>query len=74
MPNDIIAQFIELFCGVDDFCLVFEPEFNKQLLEDGTRKRMRKSRLSLSEVMTIIIWFHRSGYRTFKEKKPSLNI
>jgi hypothetical protein len=67
MNNDIIAQFIELFCGVDDFCLEFEPEFNKQLLEDGTRKRMRTSKLSLSEVMTIIIWFHQSGYRTFKD-------
>ena len=67
MTDDIIAQFIELFCGVDDFCLEFEPEFNKQQLEDGTRKRIRKSKLSLSEVMTIIIWFHRSGYRTFKD-------
>jgi hypothetical protein len=47
--------------------LAFEPEYNKKLLEDGTRKRMRKSKLSLSEVMTIIIWFHMSGYRTFKD-------
>ena len=67
MTDDIITQFIELFCDVDDFCLEFEPEFNKRLLEDGTRKRIRKSKLCLSEVMTIIIWFHRSGYRTFKD-------
>jgi hypothetical protein len=45
----------------------FELAYNKRLLEDGTRKRMRKSTLCLSEVMTIIIWFHRSGYRTFKD-------
>ena len=63
MNTDIIA----LFCDVDDFCLIFEPEYNKKLLEDGTRKRIRRSRLSLSEVMTIIIWFHISGYRTFKD-------
>jgi hypothetical protein len=67
MTDDIITQFIELFDSVDDFCLEFEPEFNKKLLEDGIRKRIRKSKLSLSEVMTIIIWFHRSGYRTFKD-------
>jgi len=63
MSSDIIA----LFCDVDDFCLVFEPEYNKRQLEDGTRKRIRKSKLCLSEVMTIIIWFHISGYRTFKD-------
>jgi hypothetical protein len=67
MTDDIMMQFIELFCPVDDFCLEFEPEYNKRLLEDGTRKRIRKSRLCLSEIMTIIIWFHRSGYRTFKD-------
>ena len=67
MTDRIIAQFIGLFINVDDFCLAFEPEYNKRLLEDGTRKRIRKSRLSLSEVMTIIIWFHMSGYRTFKD-------
>jgi len=67
MTDSIIAQFIGIFINVDDFCLAFEPEYNKRLLEDGTRKRIRKSRLSLSEVMTIIIWFHMSGYRTFKD-------
>lgn len=56
-----------LFCDVDDFRLGFEPEYNKRLLEDGIRKRIRESRLNLSEVMTITIWFHMSGYRTFKD-------
>ena len=67
MTDSIIAQFIGFFINVDDFCLAFEPEYNKRLLEDGTRKRIRKSTLSLSEIMTIIIWFHMSGYRTFKD-------
>jgi hypothetical protein len=35
MTEDIIAQFIDLFINVDDFCLAFEPEYNKRLLEDG---------------------------------------
>ena len=63
MDNDIIS----LFCDIDDFCIVFEPQFNRWLLQDGSKKRIRKSNLILSEVMTITIWFHASGYRTFKD-------
>jgi len=36
------------------------------MLESGDRKRERSSRLSLSEVITIIIVFQCSGYRTLK--------
>lgn len=57
---------IELFCAVDDFCQEFEPKWKQSQLESGLRKRKRKSRLTLSEVMTIVIHFHQSNYRTFK--------
>jgi hypothetical protein len=60
-------NIITIFCEVDDFCLEFEPEFNKKLIEDGTKKRNRESTLCLSEVMTITICFHSSAYRTFKD-------
>lgn len=63
MNNDIVA----LFCDTDDFCQGFEPQFKKHLLQDGTIKRQKKGSLCLSEVMTIIVWFHQSGYRTFKD-------
>lgn len=63
MNNDIVS----LFCEIDDFCQVFEPELNRRLLEEGSRKRMRNQILCLSEVMTIIVWFHSSAYRTFKD-------
>ena len=56
----------ELFCDVDDFCQQFEPHWERYLLASGLRQRRRKPRLSLSEVMTIMIHFHQSGYRTFK--------
>ncbi|QBQ56598.1 IS982 family transposase [Nitrosococcus wardiae] len=55
-----------VFCEVDDFCQAFEPQWNQQLLHSDERKRRKTSNLSLSEVMTIIIAFHRSNYRTFK--------
>ena len=61
---------IALFCSVDDFCRQFEPELQRILLErDRLFKRWwttRESRLSLSEIMTITIFFHSFGYRTFK--------
>lgn len=54
-----------LFCDLDDFCIEFEPEWNKQLIAN-TSKTVAKSRLTLSETMTIIVYFHQSAYRDFK--------
>ncbi len=56
----------ELFCDVDDFCQLFLPVWHRQLLTSGERKRRRASRLTLSEIMTILIYFHQSQYRNFK--------
>ncbi len=55
-----------IFCDMDDFCQSFEPELNKFLLESDCKHRIRACRLSLSEIMTIVVQFHRSGYRYFK--------
>jgi len=63
MNNDILP----LFSDLDDFCQSFEPTFKTKLLESGTRQRQRKSTLALSEVLTIIVCFQLSKYRTFKD-------
>ena len=63
MNNDILP----LFSSLDDFCLSFEPTYKTKLLESGTRRRHRKASLALSEVLTIIVWFQQSSYRTFKD-------
>jgi hypothetical protein len=55
-----------LFCDVDDFCLVFEPEWQKKLLNHGGIKRRRAKNLCLSEIMTILIAFHSCHYRNFQ--------
>lgn len=60
-------SLLELFCTVDDFCLAFAPQWEQTLLGNGLRQRQRETKLSLSERMTIIIHFHQSGYRTFKD-------
>lgn len=57
----------EIFYDVDNFCKVFESCLEKRLLETGTVKRVKKPRLTMSEVMTIVIYFHFSKYRTFKD-------
>lgn len=55
-----------LFCDIDDFCQEYVPEWKKELIESGEKKRDKECSLSLSEIMTIIIAFHQSNYRTFK--------
>ena len=59
-------NILPLFCDIDDFCLLFEPMWQRQHLSNAPRHRHRASTLALSEVMTIIVLFHASGYRNFK--------
>jgi hypothetical protein len=59
-------SLLELFCHVDDFCRAFAPEWQQLQLASGAIRRNRARSLSLSEIMTILIWFHCSGYRNFK--------
>jgi hypothetical protein len=61
------TDFTRLFVDVDDCWKAFEKMYAKHLIEDGTRKRNRQGNLSTSEIMTILIAFQTSGYRTFKD-------
>jgi hypothetical protein len=55
-----------MFCDIDDFCKWFEPISHRYLLQAGHRHRRRQTALALSEIMTILVYFHCSHYRTFK--------
>ncbi len=57
-------SILKLFCHVDDFCQWLVTRENAKL-SGVTRKRGPAPRLSLSEVMTILIHFHQSHYREF---------
>lgn len=59
----------QIFCDVDDFYCKFERlcERNSARLPYQGQAKGYQSRLSISEVMTIVIAFHGSGYRTFKD-------
>lgn len=59
-------KITEIFCSIDDFCLVFEPALEKRQLSTGKRTRKRKFTMSTSEIVTITVLFHLSGIRTFK--------
>jgi hypothetical protein len=59
-------DILPVFCNIDDFCLLFEPIWKQKLLAASGQQRQRRSTLSLSEVMTIMVLFHSSSYRNFK--------
>lgn len=56
---------LELFCDVDDFMLSFAPKLKATQIAAG-KQRQRPGQLWPSEIMTILIHFHQSHYRTFK--------
>ena len=58
-------SLLELFCDVDDFMLTFAPHLKASRLAAG-KQRERAGQLCPSEIMTILIHFHQSHYRTFK--------
>lgn len=60
--NDIT----ELFCFVDDFCKQFQPLWKDKLKEFRQIQRHRESNLSLSEILTIILFFQQTPYTCFK--------
>ena len=59
-------KLIDIFCDVDDFCHKFLPAWETELIADGVKKRRRQSKMSTSECMTIVIAFHQSNHRDFK--------
>lgn len=59
-------DILTLFCQIDDFCQKFELKFKQQLLSEGKISRNKPSKMAMSEVMTILVLFHQSGFRTLK--------
>jgi hypothetical protein len=60
-------DMVTIFCDIDDFC---QRQWSTPLplLPScaGKRKGSRGASLALSEIMTILVFFHASHYRTFK--------
>lgn len=56
-------KITEVFCIIDEFCQEFNQVTQKFMLG---HKPKRKPKMSTSEVITIITYFHLRGYRCFK--------
>lgn len=65
VSNDKITQ---IFCVVDDFCKEMTQILNENAIEgdNSVKRRNRKSKMSDSEVITIMVLFHLKGYRCLK--------
>jgi len=63
-------KITEIYCLADDFLKLFYDQMKKHAIPDGNiprkRKYHRESTMRETEVMTIMILFHASGYRCLK--------
>ena len=59
-------SLLELFCHVDTFCQTLLPQWDQQLLAHGQRSRRRSGQLVMSEIITILVYFHQMRCRDFK--------
>ena len=67
MNTDYPAKITEIFYSIDEFYKQIEPQFKKKAIgEDGKKRRNRAFKMSDSEITTILLLFHLSGYRTLK--------
>jgi IS5 family transposase len=55
-----------IFCAVDDFCKLYEKAFACKCLSGGKGIRLRESSMTVSEVITIMIYSKHYGYKNFK--------
>lgn len=60
-------MLVKIFYEIDEFCKQFDKQFNARLLTDGDNKRLKEFSLSITEIMTICVYYHETGYKTFKD-------
>jgi hypothetical protein len=60
-----MKNLTELFCSIDDFYKKLENQWKSKLL-NYKKPRGPKCSISISEIMTIMVLFHQSNFRTFK--------
>ena len=59
-------RVLERFCHSDTFCNAFLPLWKRELPTHGERMRRRSGQLAMSEIMTILVYFHQMRFRDFK--------
>jgi hypothetical protein len=63
----MLDRIVEVFCAVDDFCKAFLPQWEASLLSTGgTAPRGPEPSLSTSEIITLLLVLHSSGFKYLK--------
>src|SRR5215212_10081876 len=67
MEAMMLDRIVEVFCEVDDFCQAFVPQWEASLLgPDGPARRGPQPGLSTSEIITLLLVLHSSGFKYLK--------
>src|SRR3569623_220454 len=67
MEAMMLDRIIEDFCEVDDFCQAFVPHWEASLLgPGGPAPRGPQPCLSFSEIITLLLVLHSSGFKQLK--------
>ena len=59
-------RLVEIFCEVDDFCKVFRKQYEEHLLGEGPGPQGPEPGLCDSEIITILLILHNSGFKHLK--------
>ena len=63
----MLDRIVEVFCEVDDFCQAFVPQWEASLLgPGGPAPRGPQPGLSISEIITLLLVLHSSGFKHLK--------
>ena len=63
----MLDRIVEIFCEVDDFCQVFVPQWEAFLIgTGGPAPRGPQPGLSPSEIITLLLVLHSSGFKHLK--------
>ena len=63
----MLDRIVEVFCEVDDFCKVFLPQWEAFLIgPGGPAPRGPQPGLSTSEIITLLLVLHSSGFKHLK--------
>ena len=63
----MLDRIVEVFCEVDDFCKAFVPQWEASLLgPGGPVPRGPQPGLSSSEIITLLLVLHSSGFKHLK--------
>ena len=63
-------NLVELYCHIDDFCKAYTAEQQQKMLKlksnSSKKPRNKPCKISLAEIITILVLFHQIRYREFK--------